>query len=126
MGSDRLFCQIIGHGECCQLREKVKSAPGDQAQANKLKQYEDLLMQRKVSQTRLFMVEAGIDEQVLAKQYSAKNKYLFVRGEIKVRWNSDRITGYIRRLYIDELHVPLPSTQQLATLTGGEYYYDRG
>jgi hypothetical protein len=109
-----------------QLREKVESTPDDQTQVNKLKQYEGQLTRMKVSQTRLYMIDAGIDEQALAKKYSEKNKYLFARGEVRVRWNNDRIAGHIRRLYIDQLHVPLPYSQQLASLTMGENYYNRG
>lgn len=109
-----------------QLSEKVESVPGDKKHSNKLKKYEEQLTRMKVSQTRLYMIDAGLDVQALAKKYSEKNKYLFVRGEIGVRWINDRIVGHVRRLYIDQLHVPLPYSQQLAVLTKGEGYNNRG
>lgn len=109
-----------------QLREKLMSEPDDQKQSNKLERYEDHLRELKISQTRLYVIDAGLDEQILVKKYVGKKQYLFVRGEISVWWNKDRIVGQIRRLYIDQLHVPLPYSQQLAALTKGENYYNRG
>lgn len=105
-----------------QAREKLAKIPGDKELANKVKQREKWLRQRKVSQTRLYVVDAGFDQEALARKYADRNSYLFVRGEIGVRWNGEEFVGQIRQVYVQQVHVPLPWSRQITALTKGKRY----
>lgn len=106
-----------------QLRESLAKSPGDDKLAKKLKQYEKSLARLKVSQTRLYAVDAGLDAQAMAEKYADGNRYLLVRGDVGLGWSDDAVTGRIEQVYVQEVHVPLPYSQQLASLTKGKRFY---
>ena len=113
---------LLADQQVSQLREKRAGSPGDEDLADKLRQAEERLMRLKLSQTRLYAVDAGLEQQALAKKYAGSDKYLFVRGDIGPRWDDDAVTGRIQRLTIQRVHVPLPYSQQLAELTKGQRF----
>ncbi len=103
------------------LRLQAADYP-DNENSNNLENYEKRLSRLKKSQTRLFVIDAGLDKQALLKRYADKNKYLLTRGEIGLRWVGDIVSGRIKQLYIHQLHVPLPLSEQVAAITNGEVY----
>jgi len=113
---------LLADRQVSQLREKLVESPGDENLADKLKQSEERLTRLKLSQTRLYAVDAGLEQQALAEKYADSDKYLFVRGDIGPRWDDDAVTGQIQRLYVQRVHVPLPYSQQLAELTQGQRF----
>ncbi len=106
-----------------QMRKNAANDPGDKSLAKKIKQYEDHFVDLKVSETRLYAIDAGLDKQVLLEKYSDKSKYMLLRGEISLTWDDDEIAGTIHHLYIDEVHVPLPFSQVLVDLIGNDADY---
>ena len=104
------------------FREKLAKSPDDEDRAKKLEHYEKWLTRLKVSQTRLYVVDAGFDKQALAEKYADGNKYLFMRGDIGLRWNDGAVTGQIRRVHVRQVHVPLPYSKQLAELAQGRRF----
>lgn len=106
-----------------QMRKSVANDPGDTSLVKKLKRYEDHFVDLKVSETRLYIIDAGLDKQELLEKYSDKSKYILLRGEISLTWDDDEIVGAIRHLYIDEMHVPLPFSQVLVDLIGNDADY---
>ena len=100
----------------------VEEYPDDKRQVKDLNNYEKRLTRLKVTQSRLYVVDAGLDVQGLIQKYAGKNNYLFARGEIGLGWNEDDVSGRIRQLYIRHVHVPLPISEQLVTLANGEAY----
>ena len=113
---------LLADHQVSQLREKLAKSPGDENLADKLKQSEERLTRLKLSQTRLYAVDAGLEQQALAEKYADSDKYLFVRGDIRPRWDDDAVTGRIQRLTIQRVHVPLAYSQQLAELTKGQRF----
>ncbi len=105
-----------------QLRLMVAEYPGDESLANDLNNYVEQLTRLKVSQSRLYVVDAGLDVQALIGKYAGNNNYLLARGEIGLGWNEDDVSGRISQLYIRQVHVPLPLSEQLVTLANGEAY----
>ena len=103
------------------LRLQAADNP-DNENRNNLENYEKRLSRLKKSQTRLFVIDAGLDKQALLKRYADKNKYLLTRGEIGLRWVGDIVSGRIKQLYIRQLHVPLPLSEQVVGITNGEVY----
>lgn len=104
------------------LRQSVVDTPDDDELLDELNDYEELLTQFKVSHTRLYVIDAGLDKQALMQRYAGKNNYLLARGEIGLSWNEDEISGRIRQLYIQQVHVPLPLSERVITLANGEAY----
>jgi len=105
-----------------QLRLMVAEYPGDERLANDLNNYVEQLTRLKVTQSRLYVVDAGLDVQALIDKYAGNNNYLLARGEIGLGWNEDDVSGRISQLYIRQVHVPLPLSEQLVTLANGEAY----
>lgn len=103
------------------LRLQAADNP-DNENRNNLENYEKRLSRLKKSQTRLFVIDAGLDKQALLKRYADKNKYLLTRGEIGLRWVGDIVSGRIKQLYIRQLHVPLPLSEQVVGIANGEVY----
>jgi len=106
-----------------QLRESLAESAADDKLAKKLEQYEKSLTRLKVAQTRLYVVDAGIDEQALTEKYAGGKQYLLLRGDIGLGWSDDAVTGRIEQVYVQEVHAPLPYSQQLASLTKGKRFY---
>lgn len=104
------------------LRQSAADDPDDNELVDELNDYEELLTQFKVSRTRLYVIDAGLDKQALMQKYAGKNNCLLARGEIGLRWNEDEVSGRIRQLYIQQVHVPLPLSERLITLASGEDY----
>ena len=98
------------------LRKKVADFPDDEAELKKLNNFEKQLSRLKISNSRLYAIDAGLNEQALMNKYTEQNKYLFARGEIGLSWNKKNIEGRIRHLYIQQIHVPLPLSNILPSL----------
>ena len=113
---------LLADHQVSQHREKLAESPGDEKLANKLKQAEERLTRLKLSQTRLYAVDAGLEQQALAEKYADSDRYLFVRGDIGPGWDDDVVTGRIQRLTVQQVHVPLPYSKQLAELTQGRRF----
>lgn len=105
-----------------QLRLMVAEYPDDERLANDLNNYVEQLARLKVTQSRLYVVDAGLDVQALIDKYAGNNNYLLARGEIGLGWNEDDVRGRVSQLYIRQVHVPLPLSEQLVTLANGEAY----
>ncbi len=108
------------------LQNKVLDHPEDEEITAALSKYEDQLERFKLSSSRLYAVDAGLDLQTLMKQYPGQGRYMFARGEIKLSWNDNVIEGRIKQILIDNVHIPLPMSQALSKLSleNRPYRYD--
>lgn len=106
-----------------ELRSQLSVSPADTKLKSQLERSEERLTKLQISQSRLYVIDAGFDEQALAEKYTMKNKYLFMRGEIGITRNKNIIEGRVNKVFINDIHVPLPYSQQLTSLTKGEKHY---
>jgi len=79
---------------------------------HKLSRAENNLSREKTSASRLFVIDAGLDRDVLRKKYADRTKYLLMKGLVKARIKDDRsggkrLVGYIKSLSNKTVHVPL-------------------
>lgn len=109
-----------------QLKEQKKDSPKDANLQRQFERFSEELTRLKLSRTRLYVIDAGLDEEALAQKYSDRKKYLFVRGEIGINWDHDDVVGRVRRLFVSQVHVPLPFSRQLTSITKGKKYYSYG
>jgi len=107
------------------LQQQEKSMP-DLDIGKKIQSYTKQLQRMKLSQSRLYVIDAGQHVVSLQQKYPDRHKYLFARGEISAGWKKDHLYGHVRRLYIPQVHVPLPDSQQLVDITKGKKYYSYG
>ena len=112
----------IAESKAERLRKRVADFPEDEKELKKLNNFEAQLSRLKISQTRLYVVDAGPDKKALTQKYSDKNKYLFAHGEIGLSWNNKTLEGRIRKLYIPKIHVPLPFSNILSGFTPEDRY----
>ena len=69
------------------------------------------LDQEKNLNSRLFVVDAGLDAAALRAKYPDRTKYALVRGQVQVqiirRTNHSQLSGYVDDIDISEINVPL-------------------
>lgn len=95
-----------------ELKAEAPADTSDWRDKNKLRQAEANLKHEQASASRLFVIDAGLDQESLRKQYPDNKKYLLLKGLIGVNitTNKDKdrmFYGYIRRLSIQTIHIPL-------------------
>lgn len=64
-----------------------------------------------LSQSRLFVVDAGTNPQRLRESYSDVSRFIVARGVVKLAYRNENgrawATGQIDAISVDEVHVPL-------------------
>lgn len=101
-----------------ELKAEAPADTSDWRDKNKLRQAEANLKHEQGSASRLFVIDAGQDQEVLRKQYPDNKKYLLLKGLIGVyithnKNESRTVNGYIRRLSIQTIHIPLEHREVL-------------
>lgn len=90
---------------------------------NKLKkeQYNDLLIREKVSNSRLFFVEAAADYKTLASTFSGQKNILIVKGLANYSYNSENETYnlHLKELSVGNIMVPLEYMDVFSGLSRG-------
>ncbi len=79
------------------------------------------VQQLTTSDSRLFVIDAGINGEALGMQYPDKAKYIITRGEIGIHLggtgvNDRHLVGSIKQVSVEAIHVPLPFTQLIEPL----------
>jgi hypothetical protein len=69
--------------------------------------------------SRLFAIDAGRDRAELRRRYADRARYLVLSGEIRLGYSQSSVTGFISRLDVSTLHVPL--AERAAIEPGGKY-----
>ena len=108
--------------EVNKISAELDKSPDDEKLAKKLEDRKKTLQHMKLSESRLYIIDASLEEQVLLDKYRGKNKYIFIRGEVGLEWHDD-IVGVVRNLFVKNIHVPLPDSRQLHTITQGKRFY---
>lgn len=69
------------------------------------------------TESRLFAIDAGLDPDALRKQYDNRTRYIVAPGIVKAgyRYNDKKNEpyGYIQKLGVEQVHVPLKFKQQV-------------
>lgn len=95
------------------VAELQANAPYEKTEdQNKLKQAESNLEQEQNTATRLFLIDAGLDEETLRQQYPDNTKYILLKGLAgmyinRIRNSARTYTGYIKSLSVSNVNIPL-------------------
>ncbi len=91
--------------------------PGNKEFENRAKYSRDYADSEAKENTRLFVVDAGLDQEALRARYPDKTRYLIARGQIRPKIvtqdKQDRLSGYISALSISQINVPVEFQQAL-------------
>ncbi|MGA1824840.1 MAG: DUF4824 family protein [bacterium] len=79
--------------------------------------------QERITQSRLFAVDAGLDLNKLRGIYEDRARFIIVKGQVKPSRNysvnnKKELNGYITKLNIEKIHVPLRHRNTLDSLPG--------
>jgi len=93
------------------LERKAAEAPEDKQAARRLQSARDDLESEVHKASRLFVVDAGLDQAALRKQYPDRSHYAIVRGSVRPFVMpgpaSAEIYGTVTALRCESIHVPL-------------------
>jgi len=85
--------------------------PGNPKLNEHAKTANERYLQEAQENSRLFVIDAGLDNTALRAKYADRTRYLIVRGQVRPQLNEidhkPHLSGYISRLSIDEVNVPL-------------------
>lgn len=85
--------------------------PGKKEFENRAKNAKDYAQSEAGENSRLFVVDAGLEVEALRAKYPDKARYLVARGQIRpqivTRDKQDSLTGYVSALSISQINVPV-------------------
>ena len=103
-----------------EVESSLKLNSEDKKLLNNSKRAEERLSRERMSESRLFAVDVGADPKKLRKKYGDRTRFIITKGVVKPRYNYNRKTsevfGYLARLDIESIHVPLKHRQVFGTV----------
>ena len=93
-------------------KQQATASPLSVEDQNKLKQAEVKLAREQNSASRLFLVDAGLNQDALRQQYPDNTRYLLLKGLAGVYVNrvnnkTRSYSGYIKSLSIPDINIPI-------------------
>lgn len=121
-GADYQRALALSKGELEQARLELKKNPGDENLQSQVESLNAELQRLRLSESRLFIIDVALDQQVLLEKYQDKTKYLFLRGELQPYWSEKKLYAGLRDPFISSVHVPRPYSDMIENATGDERY----
>ena len=92
--------------------EVLKTAnPGNKEFERRAKQSKEHALREESENSRLFVVDAGLDAETLRAQYPDKAHYLITRGQVRsqvlTQDRQERLTGFIAAVSVSQINVPV-------------------
>jgi hypothetical protein len=85
--------------------------PGGESLRRKVEWAEERVQRERTEETRLFAIDAGLDADRLREKYGDRTRYIITTGLVRPLYLStesrDAVAGYISRLSVSSIHVPL-------------------
>lgn len=105
-------------------QEGLRTAnPGKKEFEDRARHGNDLLQREEHTNSRLFVIDAGLDAAALRAKYPASSRYAIVRGRVRpyLGWDNKKpeLTGFVSDLSIDEINVPSAFRSQFADARDG-------
>jgi len=95
---------LVGAAEAAAKLEKKNEAESSKLAAQ-------ILDRERNANSRIFVVDAGLDLAALRAKYADRSKYAIVRGQVRPAWRAARIakshSGYVSALNVEAINVPL-------------------
>jgi hypothetical protein len=92
-----------------------RSNPEEKRLRENFERAENRLKQMRLTESRLFAIDAGLDPQKLRNTYRDRARYIITKALIEPTYRGDdkgqEVVGYITRLSVENIHVPLVHRQ---------------
>ncbi len=96
----------------------------DKELMDRVKNAEERLKRERISGSRLFVVNAGLNAKQLREQYSDRTRFIITKGKVNYRYNyggdgkekKREISGYVSSLSVANIHVPLQYRQKFDSI----------
>jgi hypothetical protein len=94
---------------------------GSKQFAERTKRASDELAREENSNSRLFVIDAGLDARLLREKYPDRSRFLLLRGTVRPTMysrggNTTQATGYVSRVGNGQIHVPHALREPLESL----------
>lgn len=116
-------------------KRKLKRNPQEEEFADDLKTAKEDLKQLKESGSRLYVIDASPDQEVLRKKYPDRSKYIITKGQVRMWLNYDKkkdettASGYVSELNVNRINISKrhrPTIDPLLADKKNRYsYYDK-
>ncbi|MCP3942377.1 MAG: DUF4824 family protein [Desulfobacteraceae bacterium] len=99
-----------------------KLNPGDKSLSDDFESAKKQLQRKRIEETRLFAIDAGLNPGELKNKYRDKSRFIITKGLIKASYDNDKkkVSGYISRLSVTSIHVPLKYRQVFDSILAQE------
>lgn len=111
---------------------KLKENPDSKDLIDRRKSAEEELKNEIKSRSRLFVIDAGLEASALRSKYPDKNRYMITKGIVRPGYDysdekaTKRLTGWISRLGVVSLHLPLEYEKKLESFKNSKMNEDCG
>ena len=89
---------------------KLAALPESNEKKNRLKNLTDQLVREEKENSRLFVIDAGLDQELLRGKYPDRARYAIVRGQVRPMWSNSqddsRARGVVSGVSIAGINVP--------------------
>lgn len=89
----------------------LKADPEDKRLRGNFERAEKKLKHMRITESRLYAVDAGLDPQKLRKKYEDQTRFIIAKGLVKPIYRGDNkgkeVVGNITKISIENIHVPL-------------------
>tara|TARA_R110002049_G_scaffold273930_6_gene451870 strand:- start:966 stop:1844 length:879 start_codon:yes stop_codon:yes gene_type:complete len=121
-----LYDEALKRAEAIVENQKARLAKNanDQHISNSLERAEKQLERERLSASRLFAVDAGVERSALRQQYSDSTRFIIAKGLIEPYYSYNnnkekrKTYGFIRELSIEQIHIPLKQRNLFDKLLG--------
>ncbi len=108
---------VIAENELAKSEEKLQIHPEDKDLVRERERAKENLVEEKNSKSRLFAIDVGLDHERLRGIYSDRSKFIITKGIVRPRFyskkNMNRVVGYITKLSVEKVHIPLKFKNEL-------------
>ena len=114
-----------------EAKRLLKQNPDKKEFKDRLKSTISMLESEQTVNSRLFVIDAGLDYESLRQQYSDNSQYLIARGEVNLRYygkynRNPYLRGSIQKLSIRKVNVPLEHAAVIIPLLDKDYRRSSG
>lgn len=111
---------VMAKNELIESEKKIKLNPEDKDVLRKLERAKENLKNEKLTKSKLFAIDVGLDHALLRDRYSDRSKFIITRGIVRPRFylkeNKNRVVGHITTLSVEKIHVPLKFKNELESI----------
>jgi hypothetical protein len=105
------YREAVKRAEAALEKEKgsLKLNPKDKKLRDNVERAEERLRRERITETRLFAIDAGLDPHRLREKYDNRKHFIITKALIKPRYDGKKkeVSGYISKLSSSRIHVAL-------------------